>query len=366
LEDLFGWMIPSDTPPMVLEEYLGDNSVWKDRFLRESNNEVPPDKTVGGQIKAFLDREVLRVLTGDITAKRYDNLTHIFRIIETQLGSGRDVSSINEQAVNHFHGFLLRELIKRNNSVDGKEGFSEAYASAILGRFKSFVSYLHCNRIINDLPRNLDKVSIKVMDKPIRTMTVDEVKNIINGIPEDNQLKLHVLLMLNCGYRGMDIATLRQSELRDGRIIRKRHKTKDLKDTPIVNYKLWGETFRLLERWNSQQETVLLTKSGSRWVYSDLIEQPDGSHKTKQTDNIATVYNRIVRDPEKGLGIDHPYSLFRKTGASMLDNHPEFGRYAEHYLGEKPSSVAKKHYVTPGQDRFDATIEWLGEQYGIS
>ena len=95
---------------------------------------------------------------------------------------------------------------------------------------------------------------------------------------------------------------------------------------------------------------------------SELIEQVDGSHKTKQADSIATNFRRIVR---KGLGIDRPYSLHRKSGASKLDEHSEFGRYAEHYLGEKPSTVANRHYITPSQDRFDAAIAWLGKQYEV-
>ena len=362
LEDLFGWRIPEDTPPKVVEQFLGDDRVWKDRLSREAQNPVPQDKTIGGQMKSYLEREALRVKAGKLTAKRYDNLTYIFRIIESQLGSGRSVSSISEQDVDTLYLFLLGKLAKRHQDPDGKAGYSEDYASGILGRFKSFVRHLHVNRFIDDLPRNLAGVSIKVLEKPIEKMMDEEVKAILNGIPDDNQLKLHVLLMLNCGYRGMDIATLRETEVLDGRIIRKRHKTKGLKHTPTVNYKLWDETRRLLNRWKSGTDTVLLTKSGGLWVYSELIEQQDGSHKTKQSDNIATNFKRIVR---KGLGIDRPYSLLRKTGASKLDEHAEFGRYAEHYLGEKPDSVAKKHYITPSQDRFDAAITWLGKQFGV-
>lgn len=366
LEQLFGWQIPVDTPPMIVEEFLGNDRVWEDRLSREAQNPVPQDWTIGGQIKSYLERQALRVKAGKLTAKRHDNLTYIFRIIENQLGSGRSVSSITEQDVDKFHLFLLGKLAKRHQDPDGKEGYSEDYSSGVLGRFKSFVRHLHVSRLIDDLPRNLSSVSIKVLDKPIKKLTDEEVRAILNGISDDNQLKLHILLMLNCGYRGMDIATLRESEVVDGRIIRKRHKTKDHKHTPTVNYKLWDETRRLLERWRSGKDTVLLTKTGGRWVYSELIDKEDGSYKTKQTDNIATNYKRIVRDAKTGLGIDRPYSLLRKTGASKLDEHPEFGRHAEHYLGEKPDTVAKRHYITPSQNRFDAAINWLGEQFGIS
>ena len=71
-------------------------------------------------------------------------------------------------------------------------------------------------------------------------MTDQELIRIINGIPDENQLKLHVLLMLNCAYRGMDIATLKDSEIQDGRIIRKRHKTKDQKNMPYQHTELYS------------------------------------------------------------------------------------------------------------------------------
>ena len=297
-----------------------------------------------------------------MTAKRYDNLTYIFSIIENQLGQGRDVASISEKDVEKIYLHLLGKLAERHQDAKGKAGYSEDYSSGVLGRFKAFVRYLHVNRLIDDLPRNLGSVSIKVLEKPKQKMTDDEVKAILKGIPDHNQLKLHVLLMLNCGYRGIDIATLGETEIEDGRIIRKRHKTKDRKHTPTVNYKLWDETLRLLDRWKTGKVIALVTKTGGPWAYSELIEQEDGLDRTKQTDNIATNFKRVVRE---GLGIDRPYSLLRKTGASKLDEHPEFGRYAEHYLGEKPHSVAKRHYITPSQDRFDAALAWLGEQYGI-
>jgi integrase len=362
LEELFGWKIPVDTPPILVEQFLGNDRVWGDRLSREAHSPVPRDRTIGGQVKSYLQSQAMKVKAGKLTAKRYDNLTYIFKIIESQLGSGRDVATITEQDIEKMHLYLLGKLAQRHKDPNGKAGYSEDYAKGILGRLRSFVHHLHVNRHIDDLPRNLGSFSIKVSEKPKQKMTDDEVLAILKGIPDDNQLKLHVLLMLNCGYRGMDIATLKESEIQDGRIIRKRHKTKDLKDTPTVNYKLWEETLRLLDRWRTGKDIALVTKSGGRWVYGDLIEGEDGSDKTKQTDSIATNFKRIVRE---GLGIDRPYSLLRKTAASKLDNHPEFGRYAEHYLGEKPDSVAKRHYITPSQDRFDAGLVWLGEQFGI-
>ena len=135
-------------------------------------------------------------------------------------------------------------------------------------------------------------------------MTDAEVMAILKGVTSTkNQMRLQILLMLNCGYRASDIATIRVGEIREGRIIRKRHKTKKEKDTPTVNYKLWKETKELLEKWavgKEDSDIALRTRSGGLWAYSDLEELGEGQlPDTNQTDSIATNYNRIIRD---GLG----------------------------------------------------------------
>ena len=366
LERLFGWQIPVDTPPSIVESFLGNSTVWADRLTRETHNPVPQDRTIQGQIEVYLETQATKVRAAKLTAKRYDNVKYMFKIIQEQLGPSKPVATISEKDFTDFHGFLMKKLVERHKDPQGKAGYCDDYGRGILSRFKAFVKHLHVSRLLDHLPRNFDTLSIEVDEKPKQKMTDDEIKAILNGVTSTtNQMRLHVLLMLNCGYRAMDIATLRVGEIRDGRIIRKRHKTKDEKNTPTVNYKLWNETRSLLDRWvvgKEDKDIALRTKSGGLWAYSTLDEHDEGLPGTKQTDNVATNYNRKVQE---GLGIRKPYSLLRKTASSKLDEHGEFGRYAEHFLGERPSSVTSKNYVTPSQDRFDAAVSWLGEQFGI-
>jgi hypothetical protein len=56
--------------------------------------------------------------------------------------------------------------------------------------------------------------------------------------------------------------------------------------------------------------------------------------------------------------------LLRKTAASLLDSHPEFGRYSQLFLGHSPRTIADRHYIKPSQERFDAAVLWLGKQLG--
>jgi hypothetical protein len=60
-----------------------------------------------------------------------------------------------------------------------------------------------------------------------------------------------------------------------------------------------------------------------------------------------------------------PLKSLRKTPATMLENHAEFGRYAEYFLGEAPHSIASRHYIQPSREQFDNAIRWLGRQFGI-
>ena len=193
--------------------------------------------------------------------------------------------------------------------------------------------------------------------KAIRTMTVDEVRMLVKEAT--GQLRLHLLLMANCGMTQKDIADLLQTEVdwREGRIIRKRSKTGDRYTVPMVDYKLWPLTWELLQVHRATEgERALLTLSGHPWVDSRLV-----NGKLESTDNIASNYVHLQRK----LNFKKPLKLLRKTSASLLDESTDFGRYVGHFLGHAPRSVRDRHYVLPSQDMYDAAVAWLGSQYGF-
>ncbi len=61
---------------------------------------------------------------------------------------------------------------------------------------------------------------------------------------------MYALLGLNCGMSNTDLAGLKKSEvdLKEGTLTRKRVKTGDNDNVPIVCYKLWPETLKLLKK----------------------------------------------------------------------------------------------------------------------
>lgn len=173
--------------------------------------------------------------------------------------------------------------------------------------------------------------------------------------------KLYILLALNCGMTQTDIAKLRQDQVdwQAGRIVRKRSKTEHHENTPVVNYKLWAETFRLLKKYRAAKgELVLLNIKGMPLIVEK--ESPDGKKRYLRNDNIGVAFGKLQRRLKLG-----PFKLFRKTSSSMLGESNEFARYAQYFLAQAPSTIADAHYVKPSQVQFDAAVKWLGEQFGL-
>jgi integrase len=185
-----------------------------------------------------------------------------------------------------------------------------------------------------------------VVKKTIEVFEREEITKLLS--PSNREVvRLFVLLGLNCGMTQIDISDLRHDEIdwQTGRLSRKRSKTSDQANTPKVEYALWPETFELLTRLRSTDPTrVLVTRSGKPWL--------ETGEKVK--DSIGLEFRK--------LNPTLPFKHLRKTGATMLDNHGEYGAYAQHFLGHSPSSVAASHYVKPSQTRFDAAVSWLREQ----
>ena len=85
--------------------------------------------------------------------------------------------------------------------------------------------------------------------------------------------------------------------------------------------------------------------------------------KTGKIDNVQKAYERLC----KNLEIDKakPLKLLRKTSASVLETHENYGRHSQYFLGHAPSSVAEKQYARPSKEVFDKAVKWLGKQYGL-
>ena len=82
-----------------------------------------------------------------------------------------------------------------------------------------------------------------------------------------------------------------QVDWQRGAISRKRSKTQQVVNVPVVTYRLWPQTIELLRHHRSGQDTVLLTRSGGPWACRTLDDQG----KLHKNDNIAPNFRRLQR-----------------------------------------------------------------------
>jgi integrase len=355
--------LPADGARIDLEEWLpylngkpfpkGFAPKYRERteaFLDADN--APEDKTFAGTIKAFCDRKEVFVQQRQRSVGWFAAITSHLKVFSDWIGVNRPVAALNAIVLEDFHTHLL-----------GRPDLSDDYKKNIIGTVKQYVRWMW-KRGLCELPRNIDdkELSFKTTIRSIKTFDVAELMNLVNAA--NDRLKLCMLLMANCGMQQTDISDLRQDEVdwQVGRIRRRRSKTAKHDDVPVADYKLWPETFALLKQQRSDDPVrVLLNENGKPLKQTGLT---DKGHTNN--DNIKSAYMRLLRDQLKIPEAQRkPLKLIRKTSASLLERHREFGRYAQYFLGHSPRTIAEKHYVQPSIDNFDEALAWLREQYGL-
>jgi hypothetical protein len=322
---------------------------------------VEPDKTVAAYADSWVNLKKDKVGVGRMGASRFHNLKISVDDFKDFVGASTSAESVDAVKLQGFYSWCLDRVRQRQQDPKGKAGWSSMYAKKVFDAAKLFVRYLwECGLI--ELPRNVNsrEFTFKIGAKAIETWTPEEFQMVLAKSP--GQLPLHLLMMANCGMVQQDISDLLDTEVvwnPDGtadRIIRKRSKTADHANVPIVNYKLWPTTAALMKKWRSGQERVLLTRSGRPWKRMDMTD-----NKVVKNDNIGTNYNRLKASLG---GFKKPLKCIRKMGATILEKHDTYHRFGKLYLGHAPDSIKDKHYAAVPQDEFDKALTWLGQQLG--
>jgi integrase len=321
---------------------------------------APADKTVEFHADTWLKAQQARVDAGQMTAARCANNRTCLEQFKAFIGPQANVEGINAAKLEGFYQQCLVKIAAGRKQAEG--GWSVSYARDVFSVARAFIRWL-VERGTIDPPRNLASKSFKFGSpaKAVQTWTVDEFKAAIDAAP--GKLKLALLLMANTGATQEDVSDLKDTEVdwRAGRIIRKRSKTAACENVPVVNYRLWPQTFELLTKYRSGTERVLLTEQGEHYVRTRLRE--DG--KLSKADGFASNYVHLKRKLGRVLpGFNRPLKQLRKLGATLLGNHPDYGRFQSYFLGHSPRTVADRSYVVPSQEMFDKAVTWLGQQLG--
>ncbi len=344
-----GGSIPPEMEPEDLEFQVGEGQVWYQRE-REART-VLVEKSISGLSQRFLKLSESRMNSGGLSASELDTARRCVGHAVDFFGAGNEPSVITPERWEDFWHHLLRQV------AEGKQ--SKEYVRKDWRYGKSFIRWMASMGKMT-LPANLEERRYKFGGgaTAIKTFEVEEVQKLVKAAP--GQTKLHLLLMLNCGMYQGDISDLRHEEVdwNNGVITRQRSKTRHHgAKTPTVRYRLWPVTFALLKEYRSDHpELVLTTRGGKPWVEAEM----KGTRFTRR-DGIKSNFAHLQRR----LKIDKPLKLFRKTSATLLDKHKEYGRYAQFFLGHAGRSIAERHYVVPDQDQFDNAVDWLRQKYEL-
>jgi integrase len=330
------------------------NLIWRDRISRV---QIPCEsQTIKAYVARWLDIEKMRMQAGEISPGSFDNTTHCINAYRDWMGGDSSIEDIDANLWRNFFKHLMEEVARDRWSPD--------YAKKVLRTARRFIRSLVSEGLVQ-APPNLDDRTYKFSKKirSIESMTPELIKLIVDKA--SGQLKLHLLLMANCGFTQQDVSDLRPDEVdwKKGLIKRKRSKMRRNLTVPIVTYPLWPITFELLKKHNSgNRDHVLLTKSGGVWVYRVHDEETD---KQKRADSIATNYEELQAKLKEEKIEAKSLKFFRKTSATLLDDHRYYGRFAVFFLGHAPSTVHRKHYSDPSDSMFRKAVHWLGKQYGF-
>jgi hypothetical protein len=346
------------------------SGVWQERIrqlgvLASHQKKLP--QTVKHQVQRFLEFKEMQVRGGVLKARTWGTLAERLPIFVDWIKPGTHVATINGTTITEFYKWLLQQR------------WGQQRRKGIFTVARQWIrwAWRQDDVELENLPKNIDSrefVFLTHLDdngvaKKTRTellWTPDEFHLTLELVPEDFQLFL--LLMLNCGFTNVDVGTLLKSELRldEGRIVRQRTKTRRHEHPPVVNYKLWSRTAKLLRSQLSDDPVLALTnRAGGPLCVSKLVVE-NGETREIVWCSLARRYGNIKNAkpqmPNKQL------KYLRKTGSSKLRSDSRFLSLDSLYLGHSWVTIADKHYnVFDGQpyQPLDEAIAWLGKEFKI-
>jgi hypothetical protein len=322
--------------------------------------DAPGERTIGAQLDRYLAEKKDKSDKGIIKVGTYGIIFERLRNFREWAGQTTPLDSINRDWWEKWYSFCAGKMAERDRDEDA--GWSGDYACGIFNAAKAFVNWLWESGVIESLPRSFNKKGAYKFERPEpvkQRFEQSEIELILKEAP--GQLRLHLLLMLNCGMTQKDISDLRQTQilLKNGKgyIVRRRSKTERNKKTPRVRYLLWGVTLRELLKWRSTDPTyALLNRHGKPWVREWIREDK----RRGKADGIRSNFKHLQRR----LKITKSLRVFRKTSATRLNKSDRHSRLVYLFLGHRAPDIARRHYADAPD--LSKAIRWLGKTYKLA
>jgi hypothetical protein len=326
-------------------------------------NEPPADAERSVQVRCarWIENQQKRLRS----AKQADNLRGYLNHFRDFIGGTADVQSITAERLEGFYYVCREKVEERRKDPTQKVGWSSDHAKKVFDTSRRFVHWLVGLGLIAE-PKNLDSREFKfdVGQKDKTAWTREEFQLALSAATA--QLRLHLLLMANCGFGQVDISGLKNKEVnwKEGRIAHKRDKTRGCENVPTVDYKLWGLTFDLLKQHRNTDRSpdalLLLDEEGKPWYTEAIV-----NGKLEKRDGIYNAFDWLRRKlAKRGRKLERSLKELRKTGSTLLEmdaNHSRFGNY---FLGHSGGSIRSRYYLDMKQLRsqFDEAVAFIGEK----
>lgn len=284
-----------------------------------------------------------------LSVGRFDNERCQVNCFVAYADANLPLNGISSQVLNGYWHHVQSE-----KSIKTGKPLASATRNERLRGVKDVLRWAVAMDFIDDEPKFIRRgYSVKQVAKAIKLPSKDDVLLMFNAAPD--KVKLYILLALNCGMLQQDMSDLVHSEVTIGKtsiIRRKRSKTSDGENVPIVTYRLWRRTAKLLKQeMATDGELVLLNADGGPLVSDEL--KPNG--KRKKVDCVDSEWGKLRRKTRKRV----IFKMVRKFAASVLASHLDYGRYAQYFLGHAPENTADKHYIVPSDAQFAQALTWL-------
>src|SRR5208337_5017953 len=218
------------------------------------------ERLMGKQINLYLELQMARAKTRQISVPEYDQIRVCLNAFKIWVGEESMIDSISPDRWEAWYVHLL--------SAD----ISIEYKKKQFRHARNFLMWLAEKGLIQPaLNLHARRYRFTGGHKKVPTIPVDEVRKILTKT--QGILQLHLLLFLNCGMTQQDVSDLHPGEVdwEAGRITRRRSKTEKMEQTPIVCYKLWNETFRLLTKFGHREGEGAIRKNrclGAGFLFS--------------------------------------------------------------------------------------------------
>ena len=238
-------------------------SSWRDRLAVQERKAAPKGESVADFIQAFIAGKAAQEQARQLSTARLYSLKLHLQFFEDWIGKDTPVVEIDGPTLTKFHSHLLEKLA----AGSWKRRTAWHYLSSV----KAFVNWLYDAEAIAAVPRIMRRLLISKPPARIEVFTTDEVKKLLASASQ--RTLLYILLALNTGATQIDISDLKVEEVdwTEGRIIRRRSKTKDEEHVPVVNYRLWPETFALLKLERATEgDRVLVNANGSPLLCQEI------------------------------------------------------------------------------------------------